>query len=193
MKLAKNILILLAIIAILPNFAESQFLQNASRSLFSDVKANKIGDAVLILIVEETKANNSANTDTKRESKYDGSVGFDAGTSSGNYSGNIGTGNQIAGTGETNRNETIKSKLTAKVIEIDEVGNLKIQATRTTKINGEQQTITLEGLIRPVDINSENMVYSYNIMNLTLIIQGDGSLSEVQEPGLITKFLRFLF
>lgn len=193
MKLAKNILILLAIIAILPNFAESQFLQNASRSLFSDVKANKIGDAVLILIVEETKANNSANTDTKRESKYDGSVGFDAGTSSGNYSGNIGTGNQIAGTGETNRNETIKSKLTAKVIEIDEVGNLKIQATRTTKINGEQQTITLEGLIRPVDINSENMVYSYNIMNLTLIIQGDGSLSEVQEPGLITRFLRFLF
>jgi flagellar L-ring protein precursor FlgH len=193
MKSIKNILILLVIIAILPIVAQSQFLQNASRSLFSDVKANKIGDAVLILIVEETKANNSANTDTKRESKYDGSVGFEAGTSGGTYSGNIGTGNKISGTGETNRNETIKSKLTAKVIEIDEVGNLKIQATRTTKINGEQQTITLEGLIRPVDINSENMVYSYNIMNLTLIIQGDGSLSEVQEPGLITKFLRYLF
>lgn len=171
----------------------SQFNQNSNRSLFSDVKASKVGDAVLILIVEDTRANNSANTDTKRSTEYSGNVGYQAGTSGGNYGGNLGTGNKFGGSGQTNRSESIRSKVSARVIEIDEVGNLKIQAKRTTKVNGETQTITLEGLVRLVDINSENAIYSYNIMDLTLIIEGDGSVSKVQEPGLITKFLNMLF
>lgn len=170
-----------------------QFNQNTNRSLFSDVKASKIGDAVLILIVEDTKANNSASTDSKRGTDYSATAGYQAGTSSGTYGGSLGTGNKFSGSGQTNRNESIRSKVSARVIEVDEAGNLKIQAKRTTKVNGETQTITLEGLVRPVDINSENTVYSYNIMDLILTIEGDGSVSEVQEPGLITKFLRMLF
>jgi flagellar L-ring protein precursor FlgH len=83
--------------------------------------------------------------------------------------------------------------LTAKVLSVEPNGNLKIEATRTTKINGENQKITLSGLVRPVDLNDANSVYSYQVMDLTLIYDGDGTLSETQEPGLITKFLRFLF
>lgn len=188
MKKAINIFLFL-----IPFVAFSQFNQVANRSLFSDVKASKVGDAVLILIVEDTRANNSANTDNKRSTDLSGSVGYQAGTSGETYGGNIGTGNKFSGSGQTNRNESIRSKVSARVVEVDNVGNLKIQAKRTTKINGETQTITLEGLVRPVDINSENAVYSYNIMDLTLTIEGNGSVSEVQEPGLITKFLRLLF
>lgn len=171
----------------------AQFNPNNNRSLFSDVKASKIGDALMIFIVEDTKANNTASTDSKRSTEYNVSAGYQAGTSGGNYGANLGTGNKFGGSGQTSRSESIRSKVSARVIEVDDVGNLKIQAKRTTKVNGETQTITLEGLVRPVDINSENAVYSYNIMDLTLIIEGDGSISEVQEPGLITKFLRMLF
>lgn len=170
-----------------------QFNQNTNRSLFSDVKASKVGDAVLILIVEDTKANNTASTDSKRNTDINASLGYQAGTSNEAFGGNIGTGNRFAGSGQTNRSETIRSKVSARVVEVDQVGNLKIQAKRTTKVNGETQTITLEGLVRPVDINSENAIFSYNIMDLKLTIEGNGSLTEVQEPGLLTKFLRILF
>lgn len=177
----------------LPGLLLAQFNQNTNRSLFSDVKASKIGDAVLILIVEDTKANNSASTDSKHNTDINATVGYQAGTSSDTYGGNLGTGNRFSGSGQTNRNESIRSKVSARVVEVDNVGNLKIQAKRTTKVNGETQTITLEGLVRPVDINSENAIYSYNIMDLKLTIEGNGSLTEVQEPGLLTKFLRILF
>jgi flagellar L-ring protein precursor FlgH len=187
-----GILILLNFLA-LQNQSNAQFVQNSARSLFSDLKANKVGDVVMILVVEDTKANNSANTANGRSSSYSGSFGYQAGVSGGNYGASIGTGNDFKGSGKTDRNESIRSKLSAKIVEVDKTGNLKIQATRSTKINGETQTITLEGLIRPIDINSDNAVYSYNIMDLKLTIDGDGSVSEVQEPGLITKFLRFLF
>ena len=55
------------------------------------------------------------------------------------------------------------------------------------------QTIIIKGIVRPVDVLPNNSVYSYNILDLTLLIEGDGSVTKTQEPGMITKFLRFLF
>jgi flagellar L-ring protein precursor FlgH len=108
--------------------------------------------------------------------------------------GSLGTTNDFKGNGSTQRKESIRSKLSARVIEVDaQSGNLVIEGKRTTKINGETQTIVIKGIVRPVDVMSNNSVFSYSILDLTLLIEGDGTVSKVQEPGLITKFLRMLF
>ena len=83
--------------------------------------------------------------------------------------------------------------LPLRVIDLEENGNLIIEGKRTTKVNGETQYVTIKGVVRPVDVRPDNSVYSYSILDLTLLIDGDGSVSEYQEPGLITKFLRMLF
>lgn len=184
---------ILLLIVLTSNIAFAQFKQNSSRSLFSDVKAFQAGDAVMILITEDTRADNNANTRSSRESNVSGSVGYSAGNSNGNYGANLGTGTSHEGRGQTQRNETIRAKLSAKILEVVDNGNLKIEGRRTTKINGETQTIIIQGVIRPVDVRSDNSVFSYNILDLTLTIEGEGSVSDIQEPGLITKFLRFLF
>lgn len=171
----------------------AQFNQNTSRSLFSDVKAYREGDAVTILIVEETEAGNSATTDEDRSSSLSGGFGVNSGKSKTSVDGSLNTGNTFSGKGSTSRKESIKSKLSARITEVDDNGNLSIEGKRTTKINGENQTITIKGYVRPVDITPNNSVYSYSILDLTLIIEGDGSVTKTQEPGLITKFLRFLF
>lgn len=172
--------------------AFSQFKQQSKRSLFSDVKAINVGDAITVLITEETSAGNSASTNSGRSTDLSGSASINTGSSSSLDAG-IGTGNQFKGSGETSRKESIKSKLSAKVVEVDNNGNLRIKGTRNTTVNGEKQTIIIEGFVRPVDISSNNSIYSYNILDLTLSIEGNGEISKVQEPGLITKFLRILF
>jgi len=171
----------------------SQFNQNSYRSLFSDVKAFGKGDAITILIVEDVEANNDASTSETRESNLSGGLG--ASISGSNFKGEteLRTGNDFRGKGANTRSEKIRTKLSARVLEIDEVGNLKIEGTRTTKINGETQTIKIKGIVRPVDIRPDNSVLSYNILDLNLIIEGDGNVTDIQEPGLITKFLRLLF
>lgn len=174
--------------------ANSQFIQNSSRSLFSDVKAFQAGDAIMVLIVEDMQANNSAVTENGRSSSLSGGFGASTGSGTGtNVSGNLGTGTDFKGQGQTTRKESIKSKLSARVVEIVDNGNLRIEGTRTTKVNGETQTIIIRGIVRPVDVRSDNSVYSYSILDLTLFIEGDGSVSEIQEPGLLTKFFRLLF
>jgi flagellar L-ring protein precursor FlgH len=171
----------------------AQFKQDTKRSLFSDVKAFEVGDALSVLIIEDTQADNSATTNSGRSSSLSG--GADATADNSGFSGSAGleTGNEFKGSGETTRKEKIRSKISVRVVAVESNGNLKIKGTRQTTINGEKQTIILEGVVRPVDISSTNSIYSYNILDLTLTIEGDGTVSKVQEPGLITKFLQFLF
>jgi len=171
----------------------SQFKQNNSRSLFSDVKAFQVGDAVTILIMEETRADNSASASESRGTELSGSADLEGGSYKTGGSIGLGTGNKFSAEGANSRSENIKTVLSAKVVEVVDNGNLKIDGTRTTKINGETQTVKIKGIVRPVDIKPDNSVYSYNILDLTLFIEGDGNVTEIQEPGLITKFIRLLF
>ncbi|MFN3306901.1 MAG: flagellar basal body L-ring protein FlgH, partial [Candidatus Kapaibacteriota bacterium] len=164
-----------------------------SRSLFSDVKAYKIGDAVTILILEETQADNTAITKDSRSSSLGGEVNAGVDNNSFKANADLSTSTGFSGSGQTTRRENIRSKISARVVKIDEVGNLYIEGKRTTKINGEEQIVIISGTVRPVDILPNNSVFSYNILDLTLTIEGDGSVSKIQEPGLLTKFLRILF
>ncbi len=189
----KKILALLITQITITYICYSQFNQNTSRSLFSDVKAYKVGDAITILIMEETQADNTAVTKDSRSSSVGGEVGANLNNDQFKAGADLSTSNRFSGSGQTTRRENIRSRISARVTKIDEVGNLFIEGKRTTKVNGETQTIQISGTVRPVDILPNNSVYSYNILDLTLTIDGDGSVSKIQEPGLITKFLRILF
>lgn len=189
----KRILFFIIILFAFNLNAYSQFIQNSSRSLFSDVKAFREGDAIMVLIIEDTQADNSANTQSNRSTSVDANLGYNTGSGNNTMGGSLGTGTGHQGRGQTSRNEKIRSRLSAKVVEVVENGNLRIEGTRTTKVNGETQTVVIKGIVRPVDVRPDNSVFSYSILELTLLIEGDGSVSEIQEPGLLTKFLRLLF
>lgn len=193
MKMKKTIFIFLSLLYSQLALAQFKPQEQSLRSLFSDVKAFQVDDAIMVYIVEDTQADNNASTEERKSTELSGGVGLSTGTSNTNISGNIGTGNNFRGSGRTTRNEKIRSRLSARVVEVQPNGNLRIEGKRTTKVNGETQTITIRGIVRPVDVNSDNSVYSYNIMDLTLFIEGDGTITKTQEPGLITRFLRILF
>ncbi|HYF03722.1 MAG TPA: flagellar basal body L-ring protein FlgH [Patescibacteria group bacterium] len=171
----------------------AQFIQNSSRSLFSDVKAYKEGDAITIYIMENVEANNDAATSQSSSTSVGVQGQVDVNGNGGSISGSLGTENNFRGRGATSRNERLRARLSAKIMGVEPNGNMLIEGKRTTKVNGEMQTITVTGLVRPVDVQSDNSVYSYNISDLTLIYEGDGTLTKTQEPGLITKFIRILF
>lgn len=171
----------------------AQFIQDNTKSLFSDVKAFKEGDAIMVLIMEDMQANNGSSSSNERSTNYEGGVGLGLGTGSSAYDARLGTSRDFDATGETGRTERIRTRLSARVLSVEDNGNLKIEGTRTTKINGETQTVIIRGVVRPVDVQPDNSVLSYNILDITLLIEGEGQVTEVQEPGLITKFLRFLF
>jgi flagellar L-ring protein FlgH len=168
--------------------------ENSGRSLFSDQKANRLGDAVMIYVVETSSASNDAKTASSRE----GGVSLAA---SGNLSStplpaanlNLGTTNNFKGEGSTVSNGSVRAKVSARVDSVLPNGNLYIRGSRTILINGEEQTIKIAGIIRPSDIQSDNSVYSYSISDATISFQGNGIVSRAQEPGWLTKIFHWLF
>lgn len=187
------IILIVFVMSFIATKAQFRSQEQSLRSLFSDVKAFQVDDAIMVLIIEDTQANNGAESNESRETGVNGGFNLGTGTSNTNIDAGLSTGNSHRGSGRTSRTEKIRSRLSARIVEVQPNGNLSIEGKRTTKINGETQTITIKGIVRPVDVMSDNSIYSYSIMDLTLLIEGDGTVTETTKPGLITKFLRMLF
>ncbi len=171
----------------------AQFGEAATRSMFSDFKSYRKGDALTILIVEDVQADNGARTNSSTATNLSVGVNGSLNSSQANISGGIGSGNSFNGNATTSRSENVKAKLTARITDAENLNAIKIEGRRTVTINGETQVIVISGIIRYIDISPENTIYSYNIADLTLSYNGEGTITKAQEPGLFTKFLRFLF
>jgi flagellar L-ring protein FlgH len=167
--------------------------ENLNRSLFADQKATRVGDAVTILVVETNSASNDATTSSSRESNLSLSASGKTGSSSGpDVNVGLGTGNSFKGEGATATNGTVRAKLSARVDSVLTNGNLLINGNRTIVINGEEQQITVSGIVRPSDIQADNSVFSFNISDARIVFEGSGIVSRAQGPGWITKLLHWL-
>jgi flagellar L-ring protein FlgH len=190
-----GIVLLAAAWALGGSLAFSQDLrENAGRSLFSDQKAVRVGDAVTILIVESSSATNDARTEASRSSNLTlnatGQTGDKAipGVNLG-----VGTGNSFKGEGGTSASGSLRARISARIDSVLPNGNLLVHGNRKITINNEDQIIHISGVIRPSDIQADNSVYSYNISDAEIAFEGSGIVSRAQGPGWITKLLHFLF
>jgi len=132
--------------------------QNAFSSLFSDFKANRVGDAVTIIVIESSQAINQAETQAGRSSD----IGFGA---SGSMDGDpmipsvdlgINSNNDFKGSGSTKSSGSVKTKISATIDSVYTNGNLKISGSRKITINGEEQLVKISGVVRSIDIQSDN-------------------------------------
>jgi flagellar L-ring protein precursor FlgH len=168
--------------------------RNASASLFSDYKATRIGDAITIFVMESSNASNQAETQAGRTSN----IGLNLALSSGNspaqkVQGSVGSNNDFDGKGLTKSSGTITAKISATIDSVLANGNLRIKGSRKIVINGEEQLISISGIVRTSDISSDNTVLSYNISDATIMFEGNGIIQRVQSPGLFTKLFHWLF
>jgi flagellar L-ring protein precursor FlgH len=163
-------------------------------SMFSDIKARRVGDVVTVEIIEVSTARSEART--KTENEHESSF---ANQATGDFDFlplfNIGSSvsNEYDGEGRTTRQGSLRAKITAKIIEIDEAGNYVIEGSRTVDINGERQTTTLTGTVRPQDVTADNIIYSYNISNAEITYSGKGMVNDAHKPGIITRILNWIF
>lgn len=184
-------LFLMAVVHIVP---AQDMRQNYNQSLFSDQKANRIGDAVTILVVESSSASNDSKTATSRKSDISlASSAKNSGTSLLDVGAAIGTGNSFQGLGSTQSNGSVRAKISARVDSLYSNGDLWISGSRTISINGEDQIIGISGIVRPSDIQSDNSVYSYNISDAIIVFKGKGMVNDNQEPGWLTRFFHWIF
>jgi flagellar L-ring protein precursor FlgH len=165
------------------------------RSLFTDVKAHKVGDLVTVLIVEDSRASNQAKTSTqkKTDAKTSGSAGVGPLRFLPGWDASGGDQIQFDGQGQTEKSGLIRAKLTATVVELKENGDLAIEGNRVVTINSEEETLFLTGVVRPRDISQDNTIYSYQIGDAHVSTKSKGAITDGHRPGFFTRIINWIF
>jgi flagellar L-ring protein precursor FlgH len=166
--------------------------------LFRDEKARHVGDIVTIQVVENASATNSATTATQKEGEVNLSApalfGIEAGNSQLNF-GNIlqGAGGiSFNGTGTTSRTGQLQAAISARVVQVLPNGDMRIEGNKQVTINGENQILTIRGLVRPKDVSLNNQVLSSSIADMAVLFNGKGVVADANKPGWLYKVFRVI-
>jgi flagellar L-ring protein precursor FlgH len=165
-----------------------------SNGLVADSRPTNVGDLVTISITETAKASEIANTNTSKDSGVKVGVNSLFGISLpmkafSNKDLNVDTalegtvGNASNGQGKTERQSSFTSYLTARVIQVLPNQNLMIQGRRHLRINNETEVVMLTGIVRPQDIDKNNIVPSTKVAEARMTISGVGVVSDKQKVG----------
>ncbi|MGQ9688126.1 MAG: flagellar basal body L-ring protein FlgH [Desulfobaccales bacterium] len=166
----------------------------APNGLLADTRAANVGDLLTISITETAKASELANTKTSKNSGVKVGINSLFGLSlpmkaftdkdvnaKTALEGTV--GNTSEGQGKTERQSSFTSYLTARVIQVLPNQNLMIQGQRQMRINNETEVVTLTGIVRPQDIDRNNVVPSTKIAEARVMISGMGVVSDKQKVG----------
>ena len=166
-------------------------------NLFPDKRARKVGDIVIVRIVEDPEASLAANTSSSRSSGVSASklkmLGYMEAMAENNsrLAQNPGSddlmlaalGMNFDGAGSSDRNGHVKAYMSAVVETLLPNGNLYIQGQRQIRVNSETEYITLSGVIRPEDISPSNEISSVYVANARISYAGSGPVADKQKPG----------
>ncbi|MFZ1748504.1 MAG: flagellar basal body L-ring protein FlgH [Nitrospirales bacterium] len=172
---------------------------NGRAFMFEDRRASRIGDVVVVQIVEQHKGSKKANTSADREANMSAGVsGGLFGLSSLTqkfaqyFNLDAGTKNEFAGDGSTSREDTLTGTIAAKVIEVFPNGDLRIQGKREVTVNSEKQTMTIKGIVRRIDLDTSNTVLSSSVADAQISYTGLGVVDDVQRPGWATRIFDWI-
>jgi flagellar L-ring protein precursor FlgH len=172
----------------------SLWVAHGSRTdLFRDPRARDINDVVTLRVQESTQASAAADTKNSKTTAANASyTGFFGAQNSIKELPNLIAGkaaNTFEGSGATTRNTTLSTNMTARVVDVLPNGYLVIEGVREIRLNNENQVLYLTGVVRPEDISRNNVVLSSSVAQMTVRLQGHGTISQHVNPGWLYKIL----
>jgi flagellar L-ring protein FlgH len=163
-------------------------------SLVTNFKAQRVGDLVFIDVVEISTANVSSGASRARDSSTAGVAGAVTALPLPGAAVIAGTLTALGqrkyeGKGSTQRQSAVRSRITARVVEVLPNGDLRIEASKLVKINKEDETLSLSGIVRQRDVSAENDIPSTLVGDLKLALNGKGVASANNQPGWLFRLI----
>ena len=167
--------------------------RRGSRAFFKDQRAAQVGDILTVVIdINDAAKINNKTTRTRDNTEHAGAkaiLGYEAGLNR-PFPQEIDPENLIdlnsktksEGEGKIERDEDIDIKVAAVVAQVLPNGNLVIHGRQEVRVNFEVRELSVIGVVRREDINSDNTVRHDQIAEARIIYGGRGTLSDVQQP-----------
>ncbi len=157
-----------------------------------DLRAADVGDIVTIVVNDTASALANGATNTSRKSSVNAGIASIVGISDPHLQNLLNTANnqQLQGTGQTSRNMTITTTISARVIQVTPNGSMLVEGVKDVGVNSEKQNITVKGLIRPADLTTSNTIASNQVANLSIQVNGKGVVGDaIRRPHFLYRLI----
>ena len=155
------------------------------RDLYADDVARNIGDILTIKITEDSKVDNKAKRDLKKETNrsifFNGEVGGFADL--GEFGMAAESKNELKGKADYKDERSFVDFITVVVVDIMPNGNLLVMGTRNRNIAGDIQIIEVSGIVRPSDIAFDNTIESKKVADFRVVTKNKGIAAPYNKPG----------
>jgi flagellar L-ring protein precursor FlgH len=166
--------------------------------LFTDARAFRLNDLVVVRVEEIADAHRNADTSTRRDTEL--TLAVQAFLKAANVtspqvdltaSGTSGT--HFDASGSTDRTEHLTATVPSIVRKVLPNGNLFIEGHRVVLVNQEEQHFYISGVVRPIDIAGDNSIRSSSLADAEIEFTGRGVLTDNQKQGLIARFFSWIW
>jgi flagellar L-ring protein precursor FlgH len=163
--------------------------------LFTDARALREHDLVVVRVEEIADAKRSADTDVSRASDASAKISAFLDATAVIPAGTLEAQGRTAfkGLGSTARTERLTATVPATVRKVLPNGNLFIEGHRVVLVNAEEQHFYISGVVRPIDIDQENEVKSSMVADAEIEFTGRGVLTDNQRQGWLARYLGWLW
>ncbi|MDR0239465.1 MAG: flagellar basal body L-ring protein FlgH [Deltaproteobacteria bacterium] len=190
----------------------SLFNEAEADQLFADGRARRVGDLVVVKIVEQTKADTKANTTAQKGNSNNYGIGTFFGQPQVAFVPIVGANlpgvksaqtdpsrkifaldtvstSNLNATGETKRENYVTTSMATRVIRVLPGGLMQIEGARETRVNEETEYMVLTGVIRTKDVSADNSVLSTQVADASISYYGKGVLGDKQKAGWFTRLM----
>lgn len=164
----------------------------ADMRLFEDRTARRVGDTVVIRLIEKTAASKSATTSVSKQSEIDiqnptlFGVPFSAGSL--NLSSSANGDRKLGGEGSSDQSNSLSGDVSAVVVGVYPNGNLAIRGEKMLTLNQGEEVMQISGVIRPEDIAGDNSIPSNRVADAKITYAGNGALADANTIGWFGRF-----
>lgn len=164
--------------------------------MYGDSRARRVGDIVVVRIVESSSADKEAKTESEKTSSVNNSVNSILGLPLDRSSVlgyklsptlDASSSTEFEADGKTSRKGSVSAVVSARVERILPSGNMVIKGKKQTRVNSELQYIIISGIIRPEDISPANTILSTYIADMQLDYYGSGIIGDQQNKGFVAR------
>ena len=169
------------------------YQSNREVALFENPIAHHVGDIVTIVLNEQTAAQKSSSTNTNK-STADTLPGMTllgkALTVHGVpvMSNSIADSAKFAGEGDSAQSNSLQGYITVTVQKVLPNGNLYVKGEKWIGINQGSEYVRVTGVIRPIDLASDNSIPSSQVANARIAYGGKGALADANAQGWLSRF-----
>ena len=159
-----------------------------------DLRAFQVDDVVTIVVSDRASAISRGATASARESSASASVPtlfgqLPSATALPNLM-NGGGKQKLDGQGETSRESSLSTTLSARVVHVLPNGNLVLEGTKQISVNSERQVVRVRGVARWNDIAPGNSIPSDRLALLEVSIDGRGVVHDaIRRPNFLFRIL----